>query len=697
MKSLAMMCSIMVVSIAVPVLAQETTQPVQDQLTVTPDFAGDAWVDAKQPIGIRLSRPLDLSTERLAVVIGRTDLSALFTVTPLTARYAANTLPLPRGESEMTVYLVKPGQPWQEIAKIPLRVRLRGGFEKAEVKPGLTFTTTGQVAPGENDQGVKPVYPGVTFNPALRTTLVRRGATLELQSNFLAVTKQTQALRFGAQGQSAPKFDLSDYVMRGVSGPVSASIGHVSFGSSKHLLNSVASRGVTAALSIAKLAELSVAAMNGSSIVGWDNPVGFTTNDHRVFGAGFKVDAIRSKPGAMLFDVTLLHAARLPQAGFNQGEVNDKEKSRGAAFHFAGKALKDRISVDGGYSVSRFENPADPTLEDGLSVVEVRPVTKAARFADMTLALIKDAKLGKNILANFSATLRHERVEPLFRTLGASVQANIMQNIVELSGGVGPLAVQASHARAEDNLDDLESVLKTFTHVTSANVVLPTAALFSASKPSQLLPQLTYGLSRTHQFANDLPINGDFTETHAPDQVSASHSVDAQWTIAKWRAGYRWNISDQDNRQVGREKSDLGNLAHNVALAFSPVTWLDLSSSFAFEGSENKEFDQKNNTRRVGAGFDIRPMRDLALNTTFSRTWIHDDPRTAESASDEVSAELSQNVKLWRRALERPSARVFLRYQRQSQGQTPFADGVAGQKTSTRNWALNSGVSINAF
>lgn len=669
----------------------------EPQLTVTPDFASDAWVDAYQPIGLRLSRPIDTQAERLAVVIGRTDLSALFTVTPLVARYAANTLPLPRGESEIGVYLVRPGQQWQEIGRFPIRVRTRGGFHKAELKPGLTLMTNGQVAPEENADGTKPPYAGVTFNPAFRTTLVNDNGTFEVQSNFLAVTKQAQALRFAAQGRSAPKFDLSDYVIRGINGPLSASLGHVSFGSSRHLVNGVASRGITAALAIARIAEVSVAAMNGTSIVGWDNPTGFTRDDHRIIGATFKVDALPERPGAALFDVTLLRGMQLPQAGFNEGLINDRERSRGIAFHLGGKAPGDRVTLDAGYTISRFENPYDPTLAQGLDLVEVEPETKAARFADVTLAVIRDAALGKSLKANLSATLRHERIDPLFRTLGATVQSNILQNVVELTGGLGPLALQGSHARAEDNLDDLESALKTFTRVTSVNAGLPVGALFSATKPSFYLPQLTYSMSRTHQFANDIPVNADFTETHVPDQLSVNHSVDLQWTMGRWRTGYRYNISSQDNRQTGREKADLDNLAHNVAIAFSPLAWIDLTTSLAFEGAENKELKQQNDTKRLGAGVDVRATRDLTLTSAFTRTWLSDDPRSFESNNDELSVELSRNFRLLRRAVERPSGRVFLRYLRQSAGSTPFMDGARGDETSRRNWALNSGVSVNAF
>jgi hypothetical protein len=679
---------------AVPATPTATTTDASP-LVITADFANDAWVDGNQPIGLRFSRPLDLKTERLAVVVGHTDLSALFTVTPTVARYAANTLRLPSGETELVAYIVSPGEPWKEVLRVPLRVRTRAGFYKSDLKPALTLTTSDQIANGEGAK--RPPYAGVTFNPAFTTTLANENGTVELQSNFLAVTKQTQALRFGAQGSSAPKFDLSDYLIKGMNGPLSASLGHVSFGNAKHLMSGVASRGITGAVKIAKTAELSVGLLNGSSIVGWDNPIGLANDNHRILGASLKVDALRSHPGSMLFDATFMDGEHLPQSGFNQGDINDRERNRGGALHFAAKTLSDRLILDAGYTVSRFENPFDPTLAQDVTLVAVKRETKAARFADVSLALLRNASLSKAIKVNLGATLRHERVDPLYRSLGAAVQANILQNVLEANGGFGPLAVQASYARAEDNLDDLPSVLKTFTHVTSVNAVLPFGSVFSASKPSGWFPQVTWAYSTTHQFANDVPVNSDFTETHAPDQLSNNQSVDAQWAIGKWKGGYRYNISDQDNRQLGREKSDLGGLAHNVAAGFSPQSWLDIGASYAFEGSKNRELKQKNATRRFGANLDLRPTRNLGLSTVFSRTWVRDYPLTSDVDNDDVSVELSQNFRLLRAALERPSGRLFLRYSRQSASNTVFLNSVREDPVSRRLWALNSGVSLNAF
>jgi hypothetical protein len=392
-----------------------------------------------------------------------------------------------------------------------------------------------------------------------------------------------------------------------------------------------------------------------------------------------------------------LQGSQLPLNGVNQTEINDRERSRGWGLHFGSKSLNDRVTLDAGLAMSRFENPSDPTLSQGVTLVAVRPERKAAQFADFSVGLLRDLALSKSVKANLTATLRHERVDPLYRSLAAAVQANVLQNVLELTGGLGPIAIQASHARSEDNLDDLASVLKTFTHVSSLNVGVPVGSLFSATRPTPFLPQLTYTLSRTHQFAKDLPANSDFTDTHVPDQLSDNQSVDVQWTIGKWRAGYRYNLSSQDNRQVGREKSDLRNLAHNVAAAYSPLSWVDLGATFAFEDANNKEFSQKNDTRRVGGNVDIRATKDLALSSAVSRTWLRDDPRTSENRNTEMSAEASQNFRILANRAERPAGRVFLRYLRQTAKNLSIVNGVRGDAVPRLNWSLNSGVSLNAF
>jgi len=90
-------------------------------------------------------------------------------------------------------------------------------------------------------------------------------------------------------------------------------------------------------------------------------------------------------------------------------------------------------------------------------------------------------------------------------------------------------------------------------------------------------------------------------------------------------------------------------------------------------------------------------MRNLGFSGVYSRTWASDDPRTSESATDDITFELSQNFKLLARRAERPSGRVFMRYMRQVISSTPFTNSIRGSGSSRETWILNSGVSLNAF
>jgi hypothetical protein len=96
-------------------------------------------VDSDEEILLTLNRPLQPEEGTLAVLLGATDLTALFEYEGSTLRYRPELILLPPGQSDITVYLVTAGQPWQEVARLPIHVRLPGGFEKASLDPALTL------------------------------------------------------------------------------------------------------------------------------------------------------------------------------------------------------------------------------------------------------------------------------------------------------------------------------------------------------------------------------------------------------------------------------------------------------------------------------------------------------------------------------------------------------------------------------
>src|SRR5262249_5532838 len=78
-------------------------------------------IGPKDRIELKLSRPLAAAEGKLAVMIGRTDVTALLETQPGAVSYSPR-LPLPAGETEVTVYLVSADQRWNEVSRLSLRV-----------------------------------------------------------------------------------------------------------------------------------------------------------------------------------------------------------------------------------------------------------------------------------------------------------------------------------------------------------------------------------------------------------------------------------------------------------------------------------------------------------------------------------------------------------------------------------------------
>src|SRR5678809_1088763 len=93
---------------------------------------------------------------------------------------------------------------------------------------------------------------------------------------------------------------------------------------------------------------------------------------HRMLGASLKLEALPNRPGAASLALSVLDGSELPVNGVNETNINDRERSRGWGLHLGAKTPADRLTLDAGYAVSRFENPFDPALAQGATLVSVR-------------------------------------------------------------------------------------------------------------------------------------------------------------------------------------------------------------------------------------------------------------------------------------------------------------------------------------
>ncbi|HVQ37314.1 MAG TPA: hypothetical protein VMS31_07270, partial [Pyrinomonadaceae bacterium] len=104
----------------------------------------------------------------------------------------------------------------------------------------------------------------------------------QLQFDFAGSTFQPEALRFGTLGENAPQIDLSSYLAQFQLGPAKVAVGHTSFGSARHLINSFSSRGITVTVPITKRFDFSVGALNGTNVVGYGNLFGLAKSKHQL-------------------------------------------------------------------------------------------------------------------------------------------------------------------------------------------------------------------------------------------------------------------------------------------------------------------------------------------------------------------------------------------------------------------------------
>src|SRR5262249_60457123 len=110
---------------------------------------------------------------------------------------------------------------------------------------------------------------------------------------------------------------------------------------------------------------------------------------------------------------------------------------------------------------------------------------------------------------NLTLNFRHERVDPLFKSIGASTQADLFRNEPEFVGSFGDLNFTAAHTRFNDNLADIRTILRTNTRRVAFAINTSLQGLFSGAPPAEpnpFLPRVGYTFERVRASADFIPI-----------------------------------------------------------------------------------------------------------------------------------------------------------------------------------------------
>jgi hypothetical protein len=686
----------------------------------------------RSPLEFRLNRPLISSEGRLAMFVGYIDVSSLLTISDTSIIYNPSIVPLPVGETQTIIYLISSDGVWKEAARFPLRVeapasptiqepsdlqskqhsntspsipsaqpaRRKSALDRGDFSPSLTIGMKSQTAASffpDSNRPTRATFADFSLQGSVRADMTLGLFNSQISFDVLGSSFRQEALRFGELQNAAPRIDLSSYLMQFQTGKVKFSVGHVSFGTNRHLINSFSSRGISVTLPVTSRGDFSLAAMNGTSIVGWSNFFGLSRSDHQIITGTFGFEFIKERPGGVRFETSIVDGRLLPLNNFNQSAITDTERSRGMGFRVIASDQSQRMRLDGGYARSRFTNPADPLLFQGRDVVPVNETTRDARYLDASYALLQDLALGESRKANITINYRHENIAPLFRSVTAFVQPDRAQNQIEVVAAIGDVTATLSHQRFNDNLENIPTILKTLNRRNNLIVGTPLGSLFgNRAQPSRWLPRISYSMDEFHQFAPTVPVGGGFegNASTIPDQVSRNQNARADWQLEKWRFGYRFNRSFQDNRQPGRERADLINFMNGFSLGFNPTSRMDLNLEASFENAINRETNGRDHTLTLGPVINWRVTESMALAIMLSGTSAGDVAGINRSRNANLDLQWSYRFSLERSRYRRVHGNFFVRYA--SRYASNF-DSVFGLNSLTRLNTLNTGLSFTFF
>lgn len=115
-------------------------------IVVEAQWNASTYLSSNARLEFRLSRALATRYERLGLVVGALDVSALLKVDDRSAWFTPERMRLPAGETEAVAFIVDSAGTWRELARFPLRIRSRVGLDEATVRPSVELSTSGPFA-----------------------------------------------------------------------------------------------------------------------------------------------------------------------------------------------------------------------------------------------------------------------------------------------------------------------------------------------------------------------------------------------------------------------------------------------------------------------------------------------------------------------------------------------------------------------
>jgi len=655
---------------------------------------------ADQPVLIRFDRLPEADEGRLAFLVDRTDATALVRVQhDGSVAVATDLLRLAPGEHELTVYLVRSGR-WEQVSTLRFLVlaRERGsdalqGRASLHIASQSKYVANGDMPPPPRATFLDSnVRAGVGAQFPLGTAWAVR-ATAHLSGS----SHRAQALQYAQRGEEADKLDLSDYRIELAGEPGGLQVGHVQLGRHPLLLTQFTSRGAAGVLRLGPQLDVSMGAANGNAIVGFDDFFGLYKEEHRVVhgSAGFEFDP--SRPGWLRAELSVTDGATRPRSSFGQGSVPESERTRGTGLRLTGGLFDRRLRLDMSWARSLHEAQADDQLAGGYPILSLPAEHKNAHAVDLSFDVLRSSLLlGERWPIHITLSARHDRLDPLYRTTGLPLQADLQQWRWGLQAQVGPTAWQISLVERQDNLDDVTSlpVFEGRTLQLSTSWPLAQVAAGGTGMPSPWWPHLTITLERNaHRPVRDPQPATD----HDQHNVALSHplvrrqQLSLAWAGPSWTANYIMSVTRQTDLGAGGSDSNYATRQHHAATSFDPWPWLRFNGAWTRHSHTLTGLQITSTGESADVGFDWRFLLAWSLVGKYG---IH---RSNDSEGIQQERSLASSTQLARRfTFKAQGARLdgqwFVRHSMQSRRAQHHG---YGQRTAGREWTINLGLGVS--
>lgn len=633
---------------------------------------------------------------RYAVLVGHHDMSALFRVDGAGGlRYVSGDVPLPSGSHELVVYAIGGGDEaeWTEVHRQSLNVLTASGWRNAEFAPRFDLSTISQLDENHTEDAGPPDrarFTDASLQAGWDSLHSSSRWALRTQGNIVGASEREQALRAAELGDAAPLVDLSDYLLELEVGRGAFAAGHVISPQSPLLISGIDHRGVSYRFRSSERFSVRLAAQNGQRTVGYSRLLGNDISRNHIVSAGLGYELLPTI-GALRTELTVMSAKVRSDPGFAIGEVADAERSSGWGFRVSGASDGGRLRGSVDLASSRFRNPRDPALDPFNEVILAGDESSMARAAHFAVDLIRGARLGETLDVSMTLDMQHSRTDPLYRSVAAFVASDNETNAATLGGSLGPVAWQLGRSRAEDNLDDIPTLLKTRTDGTTANWSVPLGSLGGQTR--SWLPNLTHSFQRTHQRGINQPPSFD-PDTHIPNQITINHDLGLSWTFTNSSLGYSFSLGDQDNRQPGRANADFENRAHSLYASLQLHKNLLIDIGLTHGAAFDAESGTTQTTRGATLAFDWRLSQRFTLRGNYSLTEGDDSAGASDSRDYAAQTELRAEFLLPRNNGRGRPLQVFARH---SLVRNTLLDRLFAFDSDIGNWTFTVGASLSLF